>query len=146
MVPLRLLSIYDYVLLQVPSESSVGNGSSTASSEVSRPVSLTSLGSCSSSGSSGHHQPGSAYLASAESLDSDPEPTGSQGQYWLAVCWNFKLEFNFSDRCSSKKKTLVALYFDFHIIVTDLKFVHGNNKSCNKVFCLVCITLTDDYK
>ncbi|XP_023310847.1 uncharacterized protein LOC108913314 isoform X3 [Anoplophora glabripennis] len=65
--------------LQVPSESSVGNGSSTASSEVSRPVSLTSLGSCSSSGSSGHHQPGSAYLASAESLDSDPEPTGSQG-------------------------------------------------------------------
>ncbi|KAJ8919738.1 hypothetical protein NQ315_006266 [Exocentrus adspersus] len=66
--------------LQVPSESSVGNGSSsTASSEVSRPVSLTSLGSCSSSGSSGHHQPGSAYLASAESLDSDPEPNGSQG-------------------------------------------------------------------
>ncbi|CAG9855637.1 unnamed protein product [Phyllotreta striolata] len=59
--------------LQVPSESS------TASSEVSRPVSLTSLGSCSSSGSSGHNQPGSAYLASAESLDSDPEPTGSQG-------------------------------------------------------------------
>lgn len=45
------------------------------------------------------------------------------------------------------KKTLVTLYFDFHIIVTDLlKFVHGNNKSCNKVFCLVCITLTDDYK
>ncbi|XP_050517497.1 uncharacterized protein LOC126892103 isoform X1 [Diabrotica virgifera virgifera] len=64
--------------LQVPSESSVGT-SSTASSEVSRPVSLTSLGSCSSSGSSGHHQAGSAYLASAESLDSDPEPTGSQG-------------------------------------------------------------------
>ncbi|CAH1100952.1 unnamed protein product [Psylliodes chrysocephalus] len=65
--------------LQVPSESSVGNTSSTASSEVSRPVSLTSLGSCSSSGSSGHNQAGSAYLASAESLDSDPEPTGSQG-------------------------------------------------------------------
>lgn len=54
---------------------------STASSEVSRPVSLTSLGSCSSSGSSsGHHQVGSAYLASAESLDSDPEPNGSQGK------------------------------------------------------------------
>ncbi|KAJ8975236.1 hypothetical protein NQ317_013983, partial [Molorchus minor] len=65
--------------LQVPSESSVCNTSSTTSSEVSRPVSLTSLGSCSSSGSSGHNQPGSAYLASAESLDSDPEPTGSQG-------------------------------------------------------------------
>ncbi|CAH1119675.1 unnamed protein product [Phaedon cochleariae] len=66
--------------LQVPSESSVGTNSSTASSsEVSRPVSLTSLGSCSSSGSSGHNQPGSAYLASVESLDSDPEPTGSQG-------------------------------------------------------------------
>ncbi|XP_057653823.1 uncharacterized protein LOC130892421 isoform X4 [Diorhabda carinulata] len=65
--------------LQVPSENSVGNTSSTTSSEVSRPVSLTSLGSCSSSGSSGHNQPGSAYLASAESLDSDPEPSGSQG-------------------------------------------------------------------
>ncbi|KAG5897855.1 hypothetical protein JTB14_024889 [Gonioctena quinquepunctata] len=65
--------------LQVPSESSAGSINSTASSEVSRPVSLTSLGSCSSSGSSGHNQPGSAYLASAESLDSDPEPTGSQG-------------------------------------------------------------------
>ncbi|XP_074028114.1 guanine nucleotide exchange factor in mesoderm isoform X3 [Leptinotarsa decemlineata] len=65
--------------LQVPSESSTGNTNSTTSSEVSRPVSLTSLGSCSSSGSSGHHQPGSAYLASAESLDSDPEPAGSQG-------------------------------------------------------------------
>ncbi|XP_064216001.1 uncharacterized protein GEFmeso isoform X2 [Tribolium castaneum] len=64
--------------LQVPSETSVGT-SSTTSSEVSRPVSLTSLGSCSSSGSSGPHQPSSAYLASAESLDSDPEPTGSQG-------------------------------------------------------------------
>ncbi|XP_063911030.1 uncharacterized protein LOC135128111 isoform X2 [Zophobas morio] len=64
--------------LQVPSESSVGTNSTT-SSEVSRPVSLTSLGSCSSSGSSGPHQPSSAYLASAESLDSDPEPTGSQG-------------------------------------------------------------------
>ncbi|XP_044270436.1 pleckstrin homology domain-containing family G member 1 isoform X2 [Tribolium madens] len=64
--------------LQVPSETSVGT-SSTTSSEVSRPVSLTSLGSCSSSGSSGPHQPNSAYLASAESLDSDPEPTGSQG-------------------------------------------------------------------
>lgn len=65
--------------LQIPSESSIGTGSSTNSSEVSRPVSLTSLGSCSSSGSSGHHQVGSAYLASAESLDSDQEPSGSQG-------------------------------------------------------------------
>lgn len=66
---------------QVPSDGSTGVTNSTASSEVSRPVSLTSLGSCSSSGSSnGHlHQPGSAYLASAESLDSDPEPAGSQG-------------------------------------------------------------------
>ncbi|KAF5304632.1 hypothetical protein FQR65_LT07914 [Abscondita terminalis] len=64
--------------LQVPSESSVGTNSTT-SSEVSRPVSLTSLGSCSSSSSGGHHQQSSAYLASAESLDSDPEPTGSQG-------------------------------------------------------------------
>lgn len=61
--------------LQIPSEST----NSTLSSEVSRPVSLTSLGSCSSSGSSGLHQQGSAYLASAESLDSDVEPTGSQG-------------------------------------------------------------------
>lgn len=67
------------LMFQVPSESSVGTNS-TASSEVSRPVSLTSLGSCSSSGSSGMNQPGSAYLASAESLDSDPEPTGSQGK------------------------------------------------------------------
>ncbi|XP_019770731.2 uncharacterized protein LOC109544820 isoform X1 [Dendroctonus ponderosae] len=68
--------------LQVPSESSTGMTNSTvSSSEVSRPVSLTSLGSCSSSGSSNGplHQPGSAYLASAESLDSDPEPAGSQG-------------------------------------------------------------------
>ncbi|RZB39206.1 uncharacterized protein BDFB_005369, partial [Asbolus verrucosus] len=64
--------------IHVPSESSVGTGSTT-SSEVSRPVSLTSLGSCSSSSSGGPHQPSSAYLASAESLDSDPEPTGSQG-------------------------------------------------------------------
>ncbi|XP_018332639.1 uncharacterized protein LOC108742103 [Agrilus planipennis] len=65
--------------LQVPSESSVGTNS-TASSEVSRPVSLTSLGSCSSSSSGGGPtQPGSAYLASAESLDSDLEPSGSQG-------------------------------------------------------------------
>ncbi|KAK5640520.1 hypothetical protein RI129_011331 [Pyrocoelia pectoralis] len=63
-------------LLQVPSESGTN---STTSSEVSRPVSLTSLGSCSSSSSGGHHQQSSAYLASAESLDSDPEPTGSQG-------------------------------------------------------------------
>lgn len=47
--------------------------------EVSRPVSLSSLGSCSSSGSSGANQPSSIYLASTESLDSDPEPTGSQG-------------------------------------------------------------------
>lgn len=61
--------------LQIPSEST----NSTLSSEVSRPVSLTSLGSCSSSSSSGLHQQGSAYLASAESLDSDNEPTGSQG-------------------------------------------------------------------
>lgn len=79
---------YIWILLlsfffQVPSESSVGNTSSTASSEVSRPVSLTSLGSCSSSGSSGHNQAGSAYLASAESLDSDPEPTGSQGKFFV---------------------------------------------------------------
>ncbi|KAK9887048.1 hypothetical protein WA026_019972 [Henosepilachna vigintioctopunctata] len=65
--------------LQVPSESSIGTTSATNSSEVSRPVSLTSIGSCSSSGSSGNNQPGSAYLASAESLDSDPEPSGSQG-------------------------------------------------------------------
>ncbi|XP_044766488.1 uncharacterized protein LOC123322602 isoform X2 [Coccinella septempunctata] len=65
--------------LQIPSESSQGTSSSTNSSEVSRPVSLTSIGSCSSSGSSGNNQPGSAYLASAESLDSDPEPSGSQG-------------------------------------------------------------------
>ncbi|XP_045461885.1 pleckstrin homology domain-containing family G member 3 isoform X2 [Harmonia axyridis] len=65
--------------LQVPSESSQGTSSSTNSSEVSRPVSLTSIGSCSSSGSSGNNQAGSAYLASAESLDSDPEPSGSQG-------------------------------------------------------------------
>ncbi|XP_066148186.1 uncharacterized protein [Euwallacea fornicatus] len=68
--------------LQVPSEGSTGvTNSTTSSSEVSRPVSLTSLGSCSSSGSSNGqlHQPGSAYLASAESLDSDPEPVGSQG-------------------------------------------------------------------
>ncbi|XP_060519561.1 uncharacterized protein LOC132697864 isoform X2 [Cylas formicarius] len=68
--------------LQVPSEASgvsAGTNSTASSSEVSRPVSLTSLGSCSSSGSSnGHHQP-LAYLASAESLDSDPEPAGSQG-------------------------------------------------------------------
>ncbi|KAK9700646.1 RhoGEF domain [Popillia japonica] len=63
--------------LQVPSESSIGTNST--SSEVSRPVSLTSLGSCSSSGSSGTHQPGSVYQASAESLDSDPEFLGSQG-------------------------------------------------------------------
>ncbi|GJQ67732.1 hypothetical protein Trydic_g16546 [Trypoxylus dichotomus] len=63
--------------LHVPSESSIGTNST--SSEVSRPVSLTSLGSCSSSGSSGTHQPGSVYQASAESLDSDPELLGSQG-------------------------------------------------------------------
>ncbi|CAH1125212.1 unnamed protein product [Ceutorhynchus assimilis] len=68
--------------LQIPSESSTGGitNSTASSSEVSRPVSLTSLGSCSSSGSSNghlhHHQPESAYLASAESLDSDPEPGG----------------------------------------------------------------------
>ena len=73
------ISIFASFCVQVPSESSVGTNSTT-SSEVSRPVSLTSLGSCSSSGSSGPHQPSSAYLASAESLDSDPEPTGSQGQ------------------------------------------------------------------
>lgn len=60
----------------MPSESSVGTMSSTNSSEVSRPVSLTSLGSCSSSGSSGPQQPGSTYLASAESLDSDNEHGG----------------------------------------------------------------------
>lgn len=48
--------------------------------EVSRPVSLSSLGSCSSSGSSGPNQPSSMYLASTESLDSDPEPNGSQGK------------------------------------------------------------------
>lgn len=71
------LTIFLFVS-QVPSESSVGTNSTT-SSEVSRPVSLTSLGSCSSSGSSGPNQPSSMYLASAESLDSDPEPTGSQG-------------------------------------------------------------------
>nr|CAH7764932.1 unnamed protein product [Callosobruchus chinensis] len=75
----RSMNLGSYQEEEIPSESSVGNTSSTASSEVSRPVSLTSLGSCSSSGSSGPHQPGSVYLASAESLDSDPEPTGSQG-------------------------------------------------------------------
>lgn len=66
--------------LQIPSGST--NSSTISSSEVSRPVSLTSLGSsCSSSGSSGMlHQQGSVYLASAESLDSDHEPANiSQG-------------------------------------------------------------------
>ncbi|XP_076264723.1 guanine nucleotide exchange factor in mesoderm isoform X1 [Rhynchophorus ferrugineus] len=68
--------------LQVPSESSgisATASSPTSSSEVSRPVSMTSLASSSSESSGGHPQPGSAYLASAESLDSDPEPAESQG-------------------------------------------------------------------
>ncbi|KAL1518336.1 hypothetical protein ABEB36_001975 [Hypothenemus hampei] len=69
--------------LQVPSETSTGLTNSTlSSSEASWPVSITSLGSCSSSGSSSNgqlNQPESSYLASAESLDSDPEPAGSQG-------------------------------------------------------------------
>lgn len=77
---------------QVPSESSVGTmSSSTASSGVSRPVSLTSLGSCSSSSSSGPNHTGSVYLASAESLDSDPEPNGSQGEFALHVFLLIKL-------------------------------------------------------
>ncbi|KAL3284500.1 hypothetical protein HHI36_018660, partial [Cryptolaemus montrouzieri] len=64
--------------LQIPSENNL-NSSSRTNSEISRPVSLTSIGSCSSSGSSGNIQTGSAYLASAESLDSDLEPNASHG-------------------------------------------------------------------
>ncbi|XP_022915912.2 uncharacterized protein [Onthophagus taurus] len=102
--------------LQVPSESSVGTNSTT-SSEVSRPVSLTSLGSCSSSGSSGPHLPGSVYQASAESLDSDPEPSGIQGSADSGIAEDPSTNFN------RKEHDVVA-----EIIDTETKYVEDLHK------------------
>ncbi|XP_030746496.1 pleckstrin homology domain-containing family G member 2-like isoform X2 [Sitophilus oryzae] len=126
--------------LQVPSESSgvsASTSSPTSSSEVSRPVSMTSLASSSSESSGGHPQPCSAYLASVESLDSDPEPGGSQGSADSGIAEQEQIPIKPEQRVLQEVLDTETVYVaDLNEVITGYLIPWRNDPLCPLAHCL----------